>query len=74
MIGPCISGPYDGEIITMDKDQFHAKDGSLYLWLPILVDGKERTGVWRHEYISDGFAIDELVRGYRRGNDGSAKA
>ena len=53
MIGPCIAGPYDGEIITMDKDQFHAKDGSLYLWLPILVDGKERTGVWRHEYISD---------------------
>ena len=71
MIGPCISGPYDGEIITMDKPQFHAKDGSLYLWLPILVDGKERTGVWRHEHISDGFAIDELVRGYRRGNDGS---
>ena len=55
----------------MDKDQFHAKDGSLYLWLPILVDGKERAGVWRHEYISDGFAIDELVRGYRSVNDGS---
>ena len=73
MIGPCISGPYDGEIITMDKYQFHAKDGSLYLWLPILVDGKERAGVWRHEFISDGFAIDELVRGYRRGNNGSAQ-
>ena len=65
MIGPCIAGPYDGEIITMDKDQFHAKDGSLYLWLPILVDGKERTGVWRHEHISDSFAIDLLVGGYK---------
>lgn len=70
--GPVIAGPLDGQRIDSPGECF-VKDGERYLWLPILVDGKERTGVWRHEYISDGFAIDELVRGYRRGNDGSAQ-
>lgn len=63
--GTVIAGPLDGQRIDSPGECF-VKDGERYLWLGILVDGKERCGLWRWEHISDSFAIDELVRGYRK--------
>lgn len=62
--GPAIGGSLDGLHIDTPGECF-TRNGERYLWLGILVNGKERCGVWRWECISDSFAIDLLVGGYK---------
>jgi len=66
MKGVVIGGSLDGMTVESPHDTMTTRTGEKYLWLSILVGGKERVGLWRVEFISDGFALEQLIQGYRR--------